>query len=470
MRRFCIVGITLLLVVPGCSFRPPNLTDPGAYPDARPADDAGPEEPPDAGPGCADGELRAVLRVGGAAVTEQPGPYVHALVGDVVEISAAGSCAGDDVLSYEWSIDPDDGIVDTALPALADGPETFSVYSATGGAYTVTLTLRGSGDRSEQASVVAFQAHGWQATAAPSVGVVADLDVGRGNLWIAGVHGLFSLPLAGPPDAIAPVEVNGGTVPTALQVVLLDQDTGFLWVGRSASSDDASRLDLATDPPEIDRIPFDGSNALGDDAQVRDIVAFGGGSVVLATSRGITAVDGLEDRFSGRTRPDNQNPEAVTFGTGRLVAGSRRIYNLNDPANGIFDAGVGGADNKIRTMAIDAENRVLWLGTAGEGMVAFNLRDDTPLATYTDSNSGLGSNTIRALAVESEGRHEGDVWAATDKGVSRYIRQRETWIHMDDDHGLEGHVDVRALTVDTSENRRVIYGGTTAGVVYIRVP
>jgi ligand-binding sensor domain-containing protein len=227
---------------------------------------------------------------------------------------------------------------------------------------------------------------------------------------------------------------------------------------------------MTADPPTIEQIPFDGDNALNDEAQARDIVAFGTNTVVLATSRGITAVDGEEDSFSGSTRPDGQDPEALAFGTGRLVAGSRRIYNLGDPENGIFDTGVGGSDNKIRTMAIDAANEDLWIGTTGLGMVAFNLRDDTPLAVYTDDDSGLGSNTIRALLVETTGAHAGDVWAATDKGISRYLRQRETWIHMDEDHGLAGHLDVRALTIDTDENRRVIYGGTTLGVVYIRVP
>jgi hypothetical protein len=431
--------------------------------------DAPPGPPPDADPGCADGELRAVLRVGGTVVTEQPGPYVHALVGDLVEISAEGSCAYDDVLSYEWSISPDDGIMDTALPALAEEPETFSVYSATGGAYTVELTVRGSGGMSVGKTVLAFQAHAWQATAAPSAGPIADLDVGRGNLWIGSVNGLFSLPLAGAPDAIAPVLVNGGSIPTDLQVVLLDDRTSFLWTGRSANTSGALRLDMTATPPTLEQIPFDGENALDDDAQVRDIVAFGTDTVVLATSRGITAVDGSEDFFSGRTQPEGQAPEALAFGTGRLVAGSQRIYNLNDP-EGAFDTGVGLGDSKIRTMAIDAANAELWLGTAGLGVVAFDLRDDVPRAAYTDSDSGLGSNRILALQVETEGPYAGDVWAATDKGVSRYIRQRDTWIHMDEDHGLDGHVDVRALAIDTSENRRVIYGGTTAGVIYVRVP
>jgi hypothetical protein len=103
-------------------------------------------------------------------------------------------------------------------------------------------------------------------------------------------------------------------------------------------------------------------------------------------------------------------------------------------------------------------------------MVAFDLRNDTPRAAYTDIDSGLGANTIRALQVETEGPYAGDVWAATDRGVSRYIRQRDTWIHMDEDNGLAGHVDVRALAIDTSENRRVIYGGSSAGVIYLRVP
>lgn len=83
---------------------------------------------------------------------------------------------------------------------------------------------------------------------------------------------------------------------------------------------------------------------------------------------------------------------------------------------------------------------------------------------------GRLSNRVRAVVVESEGPYAGDVWAATNAGVSRYIRRRNTWIHMDADHGLTGHLDLLSLAIDTDQGRRVIYGGSRVGVVYIRKP
>src|SRR5690606_36481005 len=104
--------------------------------------------------------------------------------------------------------------------------------------------------------------------------------------------------------------------------------------------------------------------------------------------------------------PDGQNPEALATGAGRRLAGSRHIYDLD--SDDVFDSGTGG-DSKIRAMVIDEAAQVLWAGTDGNGVAAFDLMTNTSHHVHTSPGSGLGSNKVRALAVETQGPYAGDV-------------------------------------------------------------
>jgi hypothetical protein len=464
----------LLLISPGCSFDPPPLEgEPGGGPDARPIPDGG--EPgedarvPDANPGCNGTELLPELHIGGTLVPDgQQGPVVEVLLGDLVTISAAGSCGGDGALSYEWAITPDD-IIATADKDPADGPTTFTVYPTAAGDYTVTLTVSAAGSAPVEKSALAIRAHAWQvADVDPtlSMGDVRDMAVGGGNLWIASGGGAFKLPLAGDPDAFARVEVSGEPVLNDHSAVFFDTGTNFLWLGRSPDEDGLWRLDT-TKTPLPASVQISWTDALGGTAQTRDIAGFEG-TIITATNDGITALDPGETQFGGRDEPGGQRPEALVTGSSRILAGSRQIYDLASGQQ--FDSGINEDDNKIRAMAIDVPREDLWVGSDDAGVASFDLRTNTPIEVYNNTNSGLGSNKVRALVVETDGPYAGDVWAATDKGVSRYIRARDTWLHMNENHGLAGHVDLKTLAIDTDQDRRVIYGGSTAGVVYIRKP
>jgi hypothetical protein len=473
-----VLGLPSVLMGAGCAQiigiqDLPEIQDGGSEDplvDARPAIDGAPVDVPDASPACAGDEVRLELRIGGAAATEGSGPYAQVLLGDLVEISAAGSCAGAGEVSYEWSFSPAEGIEATAAPALAGSPEAFTVYPTAAGDYQVTLTVRAPSGASQTRSVVAIRAHAWQEAdvdPALGMGVVRDMSVGGDNLWIAAGGGAYALPLAGPTNAFARVQHSGDQVPNDLEVVLFDPRTDFLWFGRRPNDDGLYRLNMVPNPPASVKIEFDGAEALDGDAETRDIVADGTNTIVITTNQGIAAVDGDEIAFSGQIQPDGQNPEALAFPRGRRMAGSRGLYDLD--TSGVFDLGVGGPDNKIRAMAADEADEVLWIGTDGEGVVTFDLRTNMVLERFTDG-SALESDIVRALLVESAGPHAGDVWIATSDGVSRYISRRQTWLNMDEDQGLAGNLDLTAIAIDTSENRRVLYAGSSSGVVYIGAP
>jgi hypothetical protein len=74
------------------------------------------------------------------------------------------------------------------------------------------------------------------------------------------------------------------------------------------------------------------------------------------------------------------------------------------------------ASDSVRALAVDGEGRVL-AGTEA-GLARF---EDGNWATYNTSNSGLLNNLIRAMAVD----HEGRIWLGTEGGVS--VLDGEAW-------------------------------------------
>jgi hypothetical protein len=450
-----IIGIEDLPDMPDGGNEPPDagMIDPG------PADAA-----PDANQPCTDQPLGLALSIDGVTAPAAPGePYVEVLPGDLVAISAAGSCAREGDLALAWNITPDDGILATASPALADAPETFTAYAVTPGDYTVELTVSGSGAEPLVTSVLAIRVHGWQATTTPAgVGDVLDLSVGGSNLWIASLDGAYMLPLDGAPDAFTLVNdaINGDAIPNSLSAVFYDERTNFVWFGTDITESGAWRIEAAT--MESLMIAYDTTL---DSARVFDIATAGTDTILMATSRGITEVSGGGVQFTGAIRPNGDIAVALATSAERRLAGAGRLYDLDTDA--VYDFGLPGPD--VLTMVIDDANDVLWASNDYAGVAEFDLTTNTGIWVH-DTSDGLGSRQVPALALETQGAHAGDVWAATDRGVSRYISRRRTWIHMDENQGLVGHTDVRALAIDAGLGRRTIYAGSAAGVAYIRQP
>jgi ligand-binding sensor domain-containing protein len=474
VRSISLASLPLLLVVSGCSFNPPAVDGPPGNRDGGGDIDAAPvpdDATPDANLACGGQALSLALSVNGVTQPAAPGdPFVEVLVGDLVEISAAGSCASAGDLAIAWDITPDNGILATASPALADAPEVFTVYATTPGDYTLELAVSGSGALPLSTSVLAIRAIGWQATTAPSgMSDVRDLSIGGGNMWIASNGGAYMLPLDGAPDAFSLVNdaiENGDSISSDLDAVLYDQRNDFVWFGRGTNDTGPWRIETAT--MDSVKLAYDGSDALNGTALVHDIAAAGTDTILMATSRGITAITGTDGSFTGAEKPNTDTAQALAANADRRMAGARRLYDLALGPDGVFDV-FSVTDNKIRTMVIDDAKNVLWAGSDDQGVAELDLATDTLVKVHGTAD-GLGSLKIRALAIETQGDHAGDVWAATDTGVSRYISRRQTWLHMDENHGLTNSVDIKALAIDAAPGRRVIYAGSTNGVVYIRRP
>lgn len=446
-----------------CSFDTSGvpLTGDAARIDANP-----PDAPGDAGT-CLD-DIRLVLSIGGIS-EELPTdvPYVHALPGDLVELSAAGSCGRAGGLVYEWQISPIDATRETAAPDLAS--ETITIYPVFAEDYTVTLTVT-SGAASASRSVLGVRSSSWQRhDSLASNPEIRDLATGGDTLWIAHARGAHRLPLGQDPgqDAFIDIaaELSGDALSQDLGAVHYRAADQTLWLAQDARRDDLWRIDVSG-PQPVSSL-FDYSAALGAGTGVLDIIDAEPG-IALATDRGLVRTDG--EVFSGVFIPPDGNQVHALAMAGELWAGSRQLYPV-DSGGAPFDpfAGAAGADARVRALAFDATQNELWVATDGSGAARVQLAGGPQtLAVYNTAAGTLASDRLRDITLETTGPYAGDAWAATSQGVARYIRARDTWLLMGNSHGLQQRTNVQAVVIDAASGRRVIFAGTRAGLVSLR--
>jgi hypothetical protein len=410
--------------------------------------------------------VRVQLSVDSATAPLSPGqPFAHVLIGDLVELSAAGSCVQRGPISYEWQISPLDGTRQTALPDLT--AETLTVYPVTAQQYTVSLTVRDGDGASQVLQVFGFEAHGFARLDGIADGEIRDLSAGGGSLWIAARSGAYRASLEAPEGGFFALadEIDGDALPDRTRAIFYDPVTSQVWVGDERASDDVWRIDLNQVPPSSQAVELDDDDALGDSATVFAIARLAAG-VALATDRGLTWCDDQDDGCEGRLAPEGVEVRALAY---PRWAGAARLYDVG--ADGApSDPFPGGGDAKIRALAVDAAAGELWIGADGGGIARADAATGAPIEVYTKALSGLESDKIFALAVETTGRFAGDVWAATESGVSRFVRAREVWITLGNNQGLAQRNKLRAIAVDEAAGRRVIFAGSTNGLVYIRAP
>ncbi len=70
----------------------------------------------------------------------------------------------------------------------------------------------------------------------------------------------------------------------------------------------------------------------------------------------------------------------------------------------------------ISCMAVDAGNRK-WFGTNGNGVYLISADNMTQISRFTSENSGLLSDNVEAIAIDSS---SGEVYISTDKGLCSY--------------------------------------------------
>jgi ligand-binding sensor domain-containing protein len=172
--------------------------------------------------------------------------------------------------------------------------------------------------------------------------------------------------------------------------------------------------------------------------------------------------------FMGMFTPPSTEVFAVAGDGARQWAGGHRLYDMAAGGNPVdpFDDAVGD-DLTIRDLAVYAAAGELWLATDGNGVARVNLNSGALIDHFTATDTGLEGDKIRAIAVEQAGPFAGDVWAATDKGVARFKRDRGVWLTYGNSQGLQGRLDVNGIAIDADGGRRGVWAGSKGGLVYL---
>lgn len=434
-------------------------------------------DPSDAGAGVdgqalpCDSDVTVQLSIGGVSEEPTPGqPYVHALLGDVVELSARGSCVREGPLVYEWQVSPIDETRTTAEPSLQS--EVITIVPVLAEEYAVTLRVSG-GSASAQKTVLGISAYGWQRRGGsldePDVRALA---TGAEHLWLAHEGGAHALALddGSPGDEFVDLaaESTGEPIPENLGSAYYSDETGLLWLASDESTDRVLQVAFDVAEPAVVAVAIDGSGELGGPARVFAISGRNR-SVAVATDRGL-AHSQNGNAFNNVFRPDGGGALYATVGGTRGYTGGPSVFDLSamgapfDP----FDGAVG-SDIAVRALAVDAERQELWIATSGHGIARVdNSGPLSVIAIYDTANGQLESDEVRALAIEQQGLYAGDVWAATDRGIARYVRTRDRWLQMGNLQGLQERLDVQALAIDEQAGRRAIYAGSNRGLVSLQ--
>ena len=411
-------------------------------------DDGGPPRP-DAGP-CPEA-IHTVLSVNGQMAGSSGQPMFTVLLGDTVSLSAAGSCTQSGTPVYTWTIADQQGdsqIETTAQPDLTS--DQLTVFAEAPGDYTITLQV-GNGTRTgDPVSTLGMRAIGW---APVSDGLnVRDLAVSGTTLWIASdadayFNDLRALGLA--PLRVNDIRINDDDIPNDLSSVWFD-GSRYVWFGHKATDSQVWKVNLGTFPPRVIAVPF---GAALPDTPVRDLGA-GASGVEVATQNGVSSAPNNSTFQSPTVTTDSF---ALTRGDVGGFAGGAALTRLSDGAT--FDLFNGG-DDKIR--ALLAVGSDVWAGSDGSGVVRFDTTTGQVSATYTSAD-GLGSNKIRALAVDGDG----DIWAVTDKGVARFKQDRQAWFSMGAQSGLSSITDLSAVVAVGQGDQRLFVVGGNGAIAYL---
>ncbi len=89
------------------------------------------------------------------------------------------------------------------------------------------------------------------------------------------------------------------------------------------------------------------------------------------------------------------------------------------------------SNNSIQSIYVDGEG-ILWIGTFGGGLNRFDPRIEK-FEHFTEENSDLPNNVIYGVL----GDDQGNIWISSNRGISKYIPQSNSFVNYDVDDGLQ---------------------------------
>ncbi len=276
-------------------------------------------------------------------------------------------------------------------------------------------------------------------------GVLSALEDPQGNLWVGAGYGLNYFDRKTGTfthythDPANPDGLTGNTI-----LSMAGRGQHELWLG--VWSGGLNRLDLETG--QFSHYLPDEQNPgslLG--REPWSVLADRQGNLWAATEKGINRYNRATNDFT-QLQPKNESGENITLYSRVIyqdakdniwVGAMSGLYRLN-PGTGRFtryhnDPGDPNSLNVNFVLSIfeDSRNR-LWVGTDGGGLSLFN-RDRGIFKSYT-AESGLSDNVVAGIIEDREGY----LWLGTQRGLSRFDPEKESFRNFDKRHGLSDNL------------------------------
>ena len=267
------------------------------------------------------------------------------------------------------------------------------------------------------------------------------LQTRGGSLWVGTVSGLQRLPPHS--DRFERVPGLQGTVRT-----LRETGDGTLWIGTiglgAYTLRDGRITAVDARPTDEPKLPSKTVLSLFEDAERN--VWMGTQAGLLRFSRSPMELVPLPNAADSDFETISRDRDGSLW-----IASTRLVHLVNGVARPETFPDLHGA--RVRNV-FRARDGALWVGTDGRGI--FRLQHGEPTAEYTTAN-GLINNFVRAILEASNG----DLWIATDEGVSRLAQGR--FQNFSVREGL-AYFSVRALLEDRAGD---IWIGTDRGLSHL---
>ncbi|MFS0840063.1 two-component regulator propeller domain-containing protein [Paenibacillus sp. 1P03SA] len=214
----------------------------------------------------------------------------------------------------------------------------------------------------------------------------------QGNIWAGGDGGLFLFDRHSERFNRFQLELLGGLKDERIRFLYEDKQSQ-LWIGtysHGLGKLDASRTRLQSVP-----VPSDGEQAAS--VWITSLLEDSSGNLWIGTNEGLFR---MKDSMSVKM---NIPPLAATTDKPR-----------------------------IRSI-LEASDGTIWIATFGSGFLRYKTSTDH-YVHYTEKN-GLANNTVYGILED----REGNLWLSTNRGLSKFDPDRETFSNYDSSHGLQSN-------------------------------
>lgn len=225
------------------------------------------------------------------------------------------------------------------------------------------------------------------------------------------------------------------------------EDPQHIWLGYDDGLYLLTINNLKSNDYTFRKIDFQTANSASKDLRVYQIVPADENRLWIGSRLGLSIIDKKTFDYSFYAKTDSEN--SIGEGsvkviyrdlTGKiwLVTSDHGLYNIIEKQDGSFyfkyyEVKNHGEQNGHITCLLQTEKNWLWLGTYGDGIKKLNLSTNETI-NYTEAQ-GLANNVIYGLLEDGDG----NIWASTNKGISRFSPSTETFTNFTVKDGLQSN-------------------------------